>query len=427
MKSTLPSVAPRITVKDNKLSNIQSYDVDNNYPGRIMDIIKASGTATSCANLYAKFINGKGFKDQKFWKSRVNRKGITVDKLLRANCHDISRCHGYALHINYNALFQVNEVTYVPFDYCRLGFEDDLSYVAKIALYDDWACKKENKIKKEKIVYIDVFNQNPDVILSQVEKAGGWDNYKGQIFWRSFDGEGYPLSICDPVIEDVIADYGIKKFRQRTTSTSFMPSHIIEYPYAFENEEERQEEKENWRKFQSTDESNKLIMMENPDGQDAPIKITKVDWQDTDKIYETTNRTVKDSIIECFSIPPVLLGVAVSGKLGTADEIRDAYMFYNSVTSDQRMVIEQDYTTIFSNYRNPINETGDYSIIPLEFVNVGTDEPALISILGVGGTQALTGILEGTLKDYQKINTLVIVFGLSHEDATRLVLGTPAE
>lgn len=367
MRSTLPSVSPRITIKDNKISHIQNYDEDNNYPGRIMDIIKASGTATSCANLYAKFINGKGFRDQKFWKSRVNRKGITVDKLLRSNCYDVSRFHGYALHVNYNALFKINEVTHVPFDYCRLGFSDDNSYVAKIAVYSDWACKREKKVNKEKIAYIDVYNPNPDVILSQIEKAGGIDNYKGQIFWRSFDGEEYPLSLFDPVIEDVIADSGIKKFRLRTTSTSFMPSHVVEYPYEFESEEERQAEKQNWEKFQGTENSNKIIMMENPDAKDAPIKFIKVDWQDTDKIYDITNRTVKDSIIECGNIPPVLLGVAVAGKLGTADEIKDAYMFYNSVTSDERKMMEEDYTEIFSNYRNIINMTGDYSIIPLDF------------------------------------------------------------
>lgn len=424
MRSTLPSVSPRITIKDNKISHIQNYDADNNYPGRIMDIIKASGTATSCANLYAKFINGKGFKDQVFWQSKINRKGLTVDKLLRETSKDFSKVKGFAIHVNYNALFKINEVAPVPFDYCRLGFSDDNRYVAKIAVYDDWACKKEKKINKEKIAYIDVYNRNPDVILSQIEKAGGIDNYKGQILWYSFEGAAYPLSICDPVIEDVIADSGIKKFRLRTTSTSFMPSHIFEYPYEFESEEERQNEKDTIAKFQGTENVNKVLMMENPGGADTPIKITKVDWQDTDKIYESTNRTVKDSIIECFSIPPVLLGVAVSGKLGTADEIRDAYFFYNSITSDERRIFEEIFTEIFSNYRNPINPSGDYSIMPLEF-SVGTSEkPALISVLGIGGTTALTGILEGQLKDFQKINALVIIFGLSHDDAVKLVLGT---
>jgi hypothetical protein len=423
MKSTLPSVAPRITVVDNKLSHIQNYDSDNNYPSRIMDIIKASGTATSCSNLYAKFINGKGFKDPAFWKSRINRKGLTVDKLLRQVTKDFSSmARGVAIHVNYNALFKINEVTPIPFDYCRLCFSDDNNYVAKIAVYSDWACKKTKKVNKEDIDYIDVYNKNPDVILSQIEKAEGIENYKGQIYWYSFDGNNYPLAICDPVIEDVISDSGIKKFRQRTTSTSFMPSHVVEYPYEFESEEERQEEKETWEKFQGTDNANKIIMIENPDAKENPVKFNKVEWQEFDKVYEITNRTVKDSIIECYSIPPVLLGVAVEGKLGTADEIRDAFLFYNSTTSDERRVFEEIFTEIFSNYRNPINPSGDYSIMPLEF-NVGTEEPALISILGIGGTTALTDILQSPLKDFQKINTLVIVFGLSHDDAVKLVLG----
>lgn len=423
MKSTLPSVAPRIQVKDNKLSHIQNYDTDNNYPGRIMDIIKASGTATSCANLYAKFINGKGFKDQDFWKARINRKGLTVDKLLRITAKDFSQIRGIAIHVNYNALFKINEVTPIPFDYCRLCFSDDNKYVAKIAVYDDWACKKDKKINQAKVDYIDVYNRNPDVILSQIEKAGGIDNYKGQVYWYSFDGGSYPLSICDPVIEDVISDSGIKKFRQRTTSTSFMPSHMVEVPYEFESEEERQDFKGSLEKFQGNDEFGKLMLLENANGVENAIKFTKMDWQDTDKVYEITNRTVKDSIIECYSIPPVLLGVAVEGKLGTADEIKDAFLFYNSTTSDERRIFEEIFTEIFSNYRNPINPSGDYSIMPLEF-NIGTEQPALISVLGIGGTTALTGILEGQLKDFQKINTLVIVFGLSHDDAVKLVLGT---
>jgi hypothetical protein len=370
MRSSLPSVAPRVTIKDNKIDNIQSYDSDNNYPGRILDIIKASGTATSCVNLYSKFINGNGFRDQKFWKSRVNRKGITVDKLLRYNTRDFARLRGIALHINYNALFQINEVSYVPFNHCRLGIEDGNNYVSKIALYSDWECKIEKKVNKDKIDFIDVYNPDPNVILSQIEKAKGIENYKGQVYWYSFDGEGYPLSSIDPVIEDVLTDAGIKQTRQYNVSKNFMAAHIFEYPKEFESEEERLQERENLKTFQGP-EGTRIMMYENTNNSEKGVKITKLESNDTDKMFEITNRTCKDSIIESFTQPPILLGVAVSGKLGTADEIRDAYMFYNSMTSDERRIFEEIYTEIFSRYRNPINVTGDYSIIPLSF-NVAT-------------------------------------------------------
>jgi hypothetical protein len=233
MKSTLPEVKPRVTIKENKVDHIQNYDSDNNYPGRILDIIKASGTATSCTNLYSKFINGGGFKDQKFWKARVNRKGLTVDKLLRATSRDYSRLKGFAIHVNYNALFQVNEVSYIPFDHCRLGLPDDKGYIAKIALYDDWDCKRVKKVEKDKVDFIDIWNPTPEIILSQIEAAGGINNYKGQIFWYSFELDSYPLASVDPVIEDCITDNGIKNYRKTNIEKGFFASHVFQYPYEF--------------------------------------------------------------------------------------------------------------------------------------------------------------------------------------------------
>jgi hypothetical protein len=368
MKSSLPSVTPRVSIKDNKVDHIQNYDSDNNYPGRILDIIKASGTATSCTNLYSKFINGNGFKDQKFWKARVNRKGITVDKLLRATSKDYSKFKGFAIHVNYNALFQVNEVSYVPFDHCRLGIPDDNGYVSKIALYDDWDCKRGVKVNKDRIDFVNVWNPSPEVILAQINAAEGLENYKGQIFWYSNEDDSYPLASIDPVIEDCITDTGIKKFRQTNIEKGFFGNTVFEYPYEFESEEEREQEKENLKTFQGA-EGTRIMMVENKNSAENPLKITKIDSGDSDKMFSVTNRTVKDSIIENFTQPPVLLGVAISGKLGTADEIRDAYLFYNSVTSDERRVFEEIFTEIFSRYRNPINISGDYSIIPLSFNN----------------------------------------------------------
>lgn len=367
MKSSLPSVPARITIKENKIDNIQNYDIDNNYPGRISDIIKASGTASLCVDRYSKFINGKGFKDLGFYKSRINRKGMTVDALLRETSKDFAKYRGFAIHVNYNALFQVNEVFHVPFDHCRLCLSDSKGYVSKIAVYCNWDGKK-GKIEKDKIDYINIWNPDPDVVGAQMEAVGGIENYSGQIMWYSFEGESYPLSIVDPVIEDVVSDRGVKKFRLRSTTTSFLPSHAIEYPYAFEDDDERTEEVDKWKKFQGVDESNKLVIIENPDmDEKKTLKIHKIDWQNTDKIYETTNRTVKESIIESFGIPPVLANIQTPGKLGTAQEMKDAYLIYNSVTYDERRIKEEKYREIFSRYRNPINVTGDYSIIPLSF------------------------------------------------------------
>jgi hypothetical protein len=367
MKSTVPSVNPRITVKESKVDNILNYDIDNKYPSRIDDIIKASGTASNCSEKYAKFINGKGFKDNSFYKSKINRRQLTVDGLLRQTTADYSKFRGFAIHVNYNALLQVNEVNYIPFENCRLGLRNSSGYVSKIAVYDNWDLKN-GTLDKSKIDFIDRWNPGPEVIMAQINAAGGIQNYKGQVLWYSADGDDkYPLSIVDPVLEDVVSDAGMKTFRLRSVSTSFLPSHTVEYPFEFESEEDEQQEVENWKKFQGPENANKIMILQNKSGPDNSIKINKVELQDTDKMYNITNTTCKNSIIERYGIPPVLANVLIPGKLGTATEFEDAYKIYNSVTSDERKLFEEKFKEVFSIYRNPINVSGDYSIIPLSF------------------------------------------------------------
>lgn len=368
MKSSVPSVEPRIVVKDSKVDFIQKYDVDNKYPQRVRDIIRASGTASNCTEKYAKFINGKGFKDLTFYKSKVNRKQQTVDSILRQTTSDFSEYRGFALHANFNALLQVNEVNFVPFENCRLGLASRSGYVPTIALYDDWACKKESKILKDNVAFIDRWNPDPEVLLAQITAAGGLENYKGQVMYFSLGGDdAYPLSIIDPVLEDVISDAGLKTFRYRNTTTAFLASHIIEYPQEFESEEDRESALESWKQFQGTNNANKMLVLEKKSADSLGVTVTKLEAADIDKMFNTTNTTCKSSIIERFGIPPILANMLVPGKLAASSEYRDAYQIYNSNTLDERKIFEEKFKEVFSRYRNPINPSGDYSIIPLSF------------------------------------------------------------
>lgn len=362
MKSNFPEIEPRIIeVKTTRTEGVKPYDEDNLYPQRIDSYIKSSGTATSCVNLLARFIRGKGSADKNFYKSRVNTKGLKVDQLVRFYSNNIAR-FGYAVfHINYNALGEKISITPIPSEWARFGAGKE--HTGKIAIYDDWEfCKRAYDIKN-----VNFYNfYNPLTVLEEIAEQG-IENYKGQVlFYSPMLGE-YPLCPCDAVIEDVITDGGIKDFRLRQVTTSFIGSHIIEYPYEFQSEEEREDEKENWKNFQGTSNANKLVVVENPNAEKTAIKIHKLDIQNNDKLFEVTNRTCKDSIIESFGQPPQLLGVSVAGKLGTADEIRDAYDFYNSFTEDERIQLEELLVELFHGWYYNINPSGNYSIIPLSF------------------------------------------------------------
>lgn len=371
MQVSISDIPRRMTVRQNRTEGILNYDIDNAYPQRIRSIVSNSGIASSCINTYAKHIRGNGFKDLTFYKAVVNRKGQTLDKILRGVSQDLALHRGCALHFNYNALLQISEINYVPFENCRISEPDDWDYIGKIALYRDWGRLDARSIKKNDIHWINVFNPDPEVIAAQVEAAGGFELYRGQVLWYSADGDTYPLASCDPVIEDVLTDIEIKEFKYRNTTSNFLATHIIELPFQHENQTERDKFNEKVASFQGGKQAGKIMTIENPNKATSPdsnISITPVVLQDVDKIFEWTKGDTRDSIIENYMIPKELLGIQMPGRLGTADEISDAMIRYNETTKDERNVIVELFQQFIPHFTRNLNPSGNYDIEPLTMI-----------------------------------------------------------
>ena len=98
-KSGIPKVEKRVYKVDAKSLDYEPYDSDNLYPQRMKDIINASGTAKRSVETFAKYIHGGGFKDQTFYKSIINKKGITADRLLRSVSQDYADYGGRAYYL----------------------------------------------------------------------------------------------------------------------------------------------------------------------------------------------------------------------------------------------------------------------------------------------------------------------------------------
>lgn len=427
-KITLPKSQKRIHVgSSKKIEGLLNYDTDNLYPQRMYQYSSASGTTVNCIKTYKSFIIGKGFKDGIFYKSKVNSKGETVDQILYKVACDLSQNQGYAIHVNYNAAGQRTSAKVIPFDWCRIGDWSDWRYNGKILVYYDWGKCREKTINEDIIRVYDSYNPDPEVVKMQMANAGGPEKWSGQILYSTVDGRNvYPLSKFDSVIEDVYSDAGIKNFRLKAATTSFLANIVIRYPYAFESEDERDEASSAWSKFQGTDNANRVIILEDPNmGQEGKggIKIEQLEAKPNTELFSKTNQEVKNSIIESFSMPPILAGVQIPGKLGTSQEMKDAYEIYNAFTISERMMVEQDFKDIFEGWFYKINHSSDYSIIPASFGFSELKEEPLISKLGVGGTQALVSIIsDPNLNEIQKINMLNIVFGITIDDAQKLIL-----
>jgi len=379
-KSELKTADNRIKNVDVKKYNVLGADSDNNYFGRMENILHSSNTGMSCYNTFVRFVVGEGLVDKDFGKSIINRKGLTVNKLVRAIAKSIGKTNGIAIHVNYNGLGESINFTPVKFGYCRLGINE---MAGKIAIYDNWDYSKANKINPKDIVYYDRYS--PHSVLKQVDsieleeeelktlteeqqEVRKWKKYNGQILWISPDGS-YPLAPFDVVAEDMQTEGNVSRTKRTASASNFMPSQIMVVP-KFEDSDEGDEERENFyenvEEFQGDDGIGSIFVLES-DSPELEMKLEKVDVQNYDGIQKFTEETVKENIRENRMVPAALLTDKSNSFSG--EQVRVAKEYYNDITTDDRNQISEVLELIFKNYYKNINVSNDYTIEPLKTFN----------------------------------------------------------
>jgi len=436
LKATALKVEPRLEYKENKSLDILPYDFDNKYPQRVKDIINDSPTGKTCLKLKKKFVFGGGVKDLTFYKSMANDKQ-TIDKFLRKLVSEISDFGGVAIHCNFNGLGEILDATIVPFEYVRRSYK-----TSTFKIYDDWGNVKHKSIQNEEVIEIKPFDLSN--VIREAEEVG-FENYKGQLFYFNGDEDIYNLAPVDAILENMLTDGQLKKFKHSAAAKNFMASHLLVMGKQESLEAEEQFD-ENLRSFQGGEGAGTIMIVEK-ESNDETIELQKVDIQDYDGLYEYTEKSSKETIYEQFLIPPVLFQKA-SGGIGTSKEISEAFDYYNTITADERLIVEEILTLIFSNWFTNINPSNDYSILPLRYrKQIGVeylqyystneirqsngdeevrgndgDSSILAVTLGVGGTQSLTSILsDPILSENQKRGTLKVLFSLTDEQIKEIL------
>lgn len=360
-----PKIKNRIVVRENKAEGILNYDIDNAYPQRMLAALAHSGIASTCVDWYRRFILGQGFTDEVFGRSTINADGLTPNLLLRQVVKDFARMNGFAIHVNYNMNAAISSVNWMPWKRTRLTNPDDQDLVGKIAIHKDWAFETGIQLKKSDIDFIDNFNDDPEIVMAQIEAAKGIDKYKGQILWYSPEGMNYPLVRFDPVLEDVHTDAGIKVSKNSAVLKGFKASRFFIYKGEFENDQDRDDFLDEMEEFDGPENLNSTILVESKRKDDIP-EVIQIEAPDADKLFELTERTVQENIRQIFHIPEVFIK-STPGKLGQDGQLTQAETFYNKDTEDERLIFNEQFERLFKNFVRPINPTGEYSIIPFTF------------------------------------------------------------
>lgn len=372
---------------------ITGYGKDNLYPQRIKELVACSETGEGCLKRYTDFIQGNGFKDESFSELVLNDKGDTADDILQQIADDLGSYNGFALHVNYNLLGNIVEISHIPFENCRLGEEDDSGYIGKIAVFPDWTGRKKRnnrllKPSKDAIDYIHVFNPEKAVVFAQIEAVGGIEQYKGQVLWVSSAGkQEYPKTVYDKVVTQMSTEEGLGNIALRNTRNNFMPAGMLitkkgQDVSEQEEEEDVTEEDDNSiaeavANVQGDLNTNKILHFEVEYDEEEP-KFVNFQGANYDKDFTVTSDTVCEKIYAAFG--QEAWHRIRKGSVGfSSDIMRDTYDVYNSVTNGERRLIERAFDKLLKHWNNPIHTT-DFSLQPLKYissenkVNVTTNE-----------------------------------------------------
>jgi len=455
MKLINKDVEKRVIIKLDKsitndsVSGIMKFGINNDYPQIIEKLILGSQTAKSASNIFASFLSGSGFTNTEIGKVIVGidykGKKVTLDKMLRETAKSCSKFNGTYIHCNMNIEGTINKTKVVPFKNCRLSRQDDNGYCGKIAVHQNWERDPDKKtFNQSEISWYYNFNKNS--VVQNIEDAGGFDKFKGQIFFLSLDDSYlYPLSQFDSVYLDMDTEYQIQLFRNREIRNGFSDK-IVMHINLPDDELERRQTIEKCRNWMGSD-GDKLLLFESEFDENGELaagsnfKVDKIPTNINDKLFADWEKGLANNIRKApYSIPAVLIDYE-QGQLSQAsgEMLTQATNYYNALTQPLRDEISEAIKEIYQNFDSDILKNNqDWSIKPVELLMnqvVEQDSPDVIKqksqaeLRGsVGGITALIQLQQSVsqqLTDIESaIATIVEIYGIS-DDIARKMIGTP--
>ena len=366
---------------------------DNAYSERVERIINNSSTAKPATTLFRKFLVGRGFGILELDNFIVHKPDKT--KLTRF-LYDISESYSYQkgvfIHINYNLDARITGLKVLPFSHCKIGKKDDSKYHGKIAVYENWTGEK---IKKDKIQLFDVFNSEKSIVLNQIEKQGGIEKYKGQIFFYNPEKTIYPLAHLDNVLNDADSEYRASQFKNTSLRKGFFGKTVVVTPPMIDgdiNEENLSEgerleyrrdvtERENFKKtmqsFVGVDNLDGMLHLElefEGDDIEKYIKFITLETNIDDKLFEYTEGSSSKNIAKSLGIPYILIDTTSQSLFVNSGELlKSAEEYFQKQKEEDIKNLESEIINplmlLFEGFTMPEN---GLEIIPL--IEIRSDE-----------------------------------------------------
>lgn len=399
-----------------------SYGPKNLFPQEIINLNSKSPVNSAIIRSTVTYMCGKGIvatakKNKKFVGSPNNTEDW--DDVFEPMAQDFEEFGGFYGQVIVNKGSTTVSIFHQDFSTVRIGQINEDGSPKTFRISNDWT-KTSGKAKP---LELDVWEG-----LKKAKKGKAYLFYK----WRYSAGLArYCVPRYFAAMEYVKADGTLGEFYNNSIENGFTPSVVIEMPSNPDQTKKDAFQKDMEDAFSGAKGASSIVIVWGEGGaQGAVPKITPFNASANADIYNNVEGIVFQKIISAHNLSsPTLAGVSGSGNLsGNAAEIVDAYVLYNYTVVDKERRAVLKVLNNFSKLNGGselfiddldvltrINETNNPEAIPAQ----STDESAAGSLaaeIGVGGTQALTAILENpNLPPNQKRQLLKTLFALDEE------------
>lgn len=332
-------------------------------PLRIINTINGSITGRACLNTINRYIRGMGLS-----VDFEIEPGYTIQRLHRELSSQIARLKGVAIHVKYNPDLSIASLKKASFENFRLALPDENGEITKVIYNPYWGTSDFNNDYTK--IY-DLYDNRPEVIRQQIKKAGGASKWNGQIYYDSLTSEFnefYPLPDWWSnnkekgggrkwmEIEQLVSDFHEHNVRRGFLQQALLkvvgdPDQCIpeDEPKKAENKSYRTVGKEFSNhlkeKFAGVD-AEKMLIMWAENKEEFPDLTAFPTQSSNHELFLALQKLCTENICIATQVPPVLIGVKVSGTLSKDDIENAVNLMWSSVDSDQ-IFLEEIYAKLF--------------------------------------------------------------------------------
>jgi hypothetical protein len=283
------------------------------------------------------------------------------------------------------------------------------------AIHPDWG-KRNTRLRRfsvEDIVRVDAFN--PDAVADEVALVGGFESYKGQLYYYTNNGAcSYPLPCYDAALTDMNTEEGISNITNRNARNNFLPSGmLIDICQQDQTSDEETATENLLKQYQGDANALKLMYAQVGSKEEIP-QFVEFKTHNYDKEYTESRNATKDNIGRAFNQPPILRAELTSSGFSTTEMV-SAYNYYNSVTINERNNVSSVFDLLLSYWW--IDGVYDATIEALSY----DVEMTLADKLG-SNLSALLGVISNAqLSALDKRGICRTIFGLSEDEINQIL------